>query len=121
MDTSDVMRQNFVHAQQFLGTWVVKDLGFAPQRFNSHARPLGRTSRRWQALFVALGVAVDSANAGRRALAIEFLTKLGGENSWRVLLGGMLADIAAEHHVWVQSGPRQTRTLRQLIKEPTLS
>ena len=50
MDTSDVMRQNFVHAQQFLGTCLVKDLGFAPRRFNRHCRPMGRTSRRWQAL-----------------------------------------------------------------------
>ena len=45
---------------------IVKNFGWAPQRFNSRARPLARESRRWNVIFNALGVESQGKDADRR-------------------------------------------------------
>ena len=35
---------------------------------------------------------------------MHFLASLGGQNSTRLLLGGLLADLSAEHYSWVATG-----------------
>ena len=84
-------------------SWV-RNFGWAPQRFNSRARPYARASRRWKSIFEAVAAEAESANQGRRELARMYLRELGGENSSRLVLGGLLADLSAEHYSWVASG-----------------
>ena len=84
----------------------VKNFGWAPQRFNSRARPLARESRRWNIIFEALGVESQGSDPKRRILARSFLEGLGGENSSRLLLGCLLADLCAEHYSWVATGDK---------------
>ena len=43
-------------------------------------------------------------NPDRRQLAAHFLDSLGGQHSIRLLLGGLLADLHAEHYSWVATG-----------------
>ena len=40
----------------------------------------------------------------RVALEAKLLQELGGANSSRLVLGGLLADLSAEHYSWVASG-----------------
>ena len=82
----------------------VKNFGWAPQRFNSRARPLAREARRWDIIFKALGEESQGSNQDRRILARGFLEELGGQNSVRLLLGGLLADLCAEHYSWTATG-----------------
>ena len=84
----------------------VKNFGWAPQRFNSRARPLARESRRWNVIFSALGEESQGSDQDRRILARSFLEGLGGENSSRLLLGALLADLCAEHYSWVATGDK---------------
>ena len=51
-------------------------------------------------------VAMEAAGEDRerRILARMYLKELGGENSSRLVLGGLLADVSAEHYSWVASG-----------------
>ena len=42
----------------------------------------------------------------RASIARFFLAELGGENSWRLLFGGMLTDMAVEHYQWVAGGDK---------------
>ena len=35
------------------------------------------------------------------------MTELGGANSSRLLLGGLLADLSAEHYTWVATGDKR--------------
>ena len=35
---------------------------------------------------------------------MSFLKELGGSNSRRLVLGGLLADLSAEHYIWVAKG-----------------
>ena len=44
------------------------------------------------------------SNQDRRILARGFLQELGGQNSSRLLLGGLLADLCAEHYSWTATG-----------------
>ena len=85
---------------------ILKNFGWAPQRFNSRARPLARESRRWDAIFNALGVESQGKDQDRRILARSLLEGLGGENSSRLLLGALLADLCAEHYSWVATGDK---------------
>ena len=75
-----------------------------PQRFNSRARPYAFESRRWKSIFDAVAAEAASADRERCVLAGRFLRELGGENSSRLVLGGLLADLSAEHYSWVASG-----------------
>ena len=36
------------------------------------------------------------------------MTELGGANSSRLLLGGLLADLSAEHYTWVATGDKRS-------------
>ncbi len=83
-------------------------VGWAPQRFNSRARPYARESRRWKITFDAVATEARGDNRDRRILARRYLTELGGANSSRLLLGGLLADLSAEHYTWVATGDKRS-------------
>ena len=85
----------------------VKNFGWAPQRFNSRARPYARESRRWKSIFDAVAMEAAGENQDRRILARMYLGELGGENSSRLVLGGLLALFSAEHCAWVASGDKR--------------
>ena len=78
--------------------------GWAPQRFQSRARPYARESRRWHTIWSAVAAEADGKDPKRRELAVHLLSSLSGPNSMRLLLGGMLADLSAEHYSWVATG-----------------
>ncbi len=83
-------------------------IGWAPQRFNSRARPYVRVSCRWEIIFDAVATEARGDNRDRRILARRYLTELGGANSSRLLLGGLLADLSAEHYTWVATGDKRS-------------
>ena len=49
----------------------------------------------------------NGPNKDRRILARMYLEELGGVNSSRLLLGGLLADLSAEHYTWVATGDKR--------------
>ena len=104
LSTSDVFRKKVGDAQAEQDVAFVRNFGWAPQRFQSRARPYARAARRWNAIWSAVAAEASSTNRERRDLAQRYLVELGGANSPRLLLGGMLADLAAEHYTWVSSG-----------------
>jgi hypothetical protein len=106
LSTSTVFRNTVGLQQHEHDIAFVKNFGWAPQRFNSRARPLARESQRWDMIFKALGEESRGSDPDRRILARGFLEDLGGENSSRLLLGGVLADLCAEHYSWVATGDK---------------
>ena len=106
LSTSTVFRQTLGLQQQEHSIAFVKNFGWAPQRFNSRARPLARESKRWDSIFKALGEESQGSDRDRRILARGFLEDLGGENSSRLLLGGVLADLCAGHYSWLATGDK---------------
>ena len=106
VSTSDVFRKKFTDAQVAASVAFVRNFGWAPQRFQSRARPYARETRRWNAIWSAVAAEADGKDAKRRALALHLLSSLSGPNSMRLLLGGMLADLSAEHYSWVATGDK---------------
>ena len=104
LSTSTVFRNTVGLQQQAHDIAFVENFGWAPQRYNSRARPLAREARRWDMIFKSLGEESMGSNQDRRILARGFLQDLGGENSSRLLLGGLLADLCAEHYSWTATG-----------------
>ena len=107
LSTSMVFRKTVGDSQLADEIAFVKNFGWAPQRFNSRARPYARTSRRWKTLFDAVAIEAAGNDRTRRILARMFLGELGGEHRLRLLLGGLLADLSAEHYTWVATGDKQ--------------
>ena len=106
LSTSDVFRKKFGDAQAAVDAAWVKNFGWAPQRFQSRARPYARECRRWKAIWSAVASEAASASPDRRALATMYLMELGGEFSSRLLLAGLLADLSVEHYNWVAGGDK---------------
>lgn len=104
VSTSDVFRKKIGDAQVAGSVAFVQNFGWAPQRFQSRARPYARESRRWHAIWSAVAAEADGKDATRRGKAVHLLSSLSGPNSMRLLLGGMLADLSAEHYSWVATG-----------------
>ncbi len=107
LSTSMVFRKTVGDAQLADDVAFVKNFGWAPQRFNSRARPYARESRRWKTIFDAVATEAAGDNKARRILSRMYLAELGGENSSRLVLGGLLADLSAEHYTWVATGDAQ--------------
>ena len=55
-------------------------------------------------MFNALAEEAGGPSRDRRVLARMFLGELDGEHSSRLVLGGLLADLSAEHYSWVATG-----------------
>ena len=55
-------------------------------------------------MFESLALEAAGPNQKRASNAKHLPRELGGENSWRILLGGMLTDIAVEHYAWASGG-----------------
>ena len=106
LSTSTVFRNTVGLQQLDHDIAFVNNFGWAPQRFNSRARPLARESQRWDIIFNALGQESMGHDRDRRLLAIGFMQDLGGENSSRLVLGGLLADLCAEHYSWLATGDK---------------
>ena len=99
-----VFRKTVGDAQIAEEVAFVENFCWAPHRYSSRSRPLARESRRWKVIFQSLAREAESPDPKRRVLASMFLGELGGENSSRVLLGGLLADLSVEHRKWVATG-----------------
>ena len=97
LSTSLVFRKTVGDAQVNDEIAFVRNFGWAPQRFNMRAKPYAREARRWNVIFAAVATKAAGGNKERRILAMIFMEELGGEHSSRLLLGGMLADLSAEH------------------------
>ena len=115
LSTSDVFKRTFGDAQCKEEIAFVQNFGWAPQRYQSRARPYARESRRWHSIFSSVAKEATSSDPKRKQIATGLLSELGGENSPRLLLGGMLADLTVEHYDWVASGnkanPEATTTM----------
>ena len=85
---------------------MLKNFGWAPQRFTSRKRPFGRISIRLRATLKAVGDEARGSDPTRTANARYLLKSLGGQRSYRLLLGGMLADLSHEHYIWVAGGDK---------------
>ena len=107
LSTSMIFRKTVGDAQLADEIAFVKNSGWAPQRFISRARPYARESRRWKIIFDSVEKEGAGTDAKRRILARMYLGELGGENSSRLLLGGLLADLAVEHYTWTASGDKK--------------
>ena len=118
LSTSMAFRKKMGDAQLADEVSFVKNFGWAPQRFNSRARPYARESRRWKSIFDAVAAEAASADRDRRALARMYLQELGGENSSRLVLGGLLADLSAEHYSWVASGDERNPDATRVQERP---
>ena len=81
---------------------VLKNFGFAPQRFDSKAKPLGRFCMRLRQQFGALADEAETGSAKRRLQAKRLIDGLA--NYKRLMLVGLLADLAQEHKKWVREG-----------------
>merc|ERR1712155_30546 len=77
LSTSSVFRNTVGLQQQAHDIAFVKNFGWAPQRFNSRARPLAREARRWDIIFRALGEESQGSNRDRRILARGCMQDLG--------------------------------------------
>ena len=104
VSTSDVFRKKIGDAQLKDEVAFVRNFGWAPQRFQSRARPYARESRRWHAIWSAVASEAKGKDPKRRELAVHLMDSFSGPNSMRLLLGGMLADLSAEHYSWVATG-----------------
>ena len=69
LSTSMVFQKKFGDAQLAEGIAFEKNFGWAPQRFNSRARPYARESRRWKVIFNAVEKEAAGDNRERRLLA----------------------------------------------------
>jgi len=58
-------------------------------------------------MFDAVAMEAAGEYRERRILARMYLKELGGENSSRLALGGLPADLSAEHYSWVASGDKR--------------
>ena len=100
VSTSDVFRGTFKQSQVEETVAVLKNFCWAPQRLASRSRPYGRISRRLWA--VLKSVAIEADGSTKRAQNARYLLReLGGQHSSRLLLGGMLAELSAEHFKWI--------------------
>ena len=121
LSTSTVFRNTVGLQQQGHDIAFVKNFGWAPQRFNSRARPLARESQRWDIIFKALAEESQGSNRDRRILAKGFLEDLGGENSSRLLLGGCWPICAQNITLGSLPETKATPTLQQLKLGPLRS
>ena len=70
LSTSMVFRKTVGDAQRVEDDIAfVQNFGWAPQRFNSRARPYARESRRWKVIFNAVEKEAAGDNRERRLLA----------------------------------------------------
>ena len=58
-------------------------------------------------MFDAVAIEAAGGNRERRMLATMYLKELGSDNSSRLALGGLLADLSSEHYSWAASGDAQ--------------
>ena len=68
-----IFRKTIGDAQLDDEVTFVKNFGWAPQRFNSRARPLARERRRWKSIFDAVALEAASADKNQRVLARMYL------------------------------------------------
>ena len=116
LSTSLVFRKTVGDAQVADEIAFVKNFGWAPQRFNSRAKPYARETRRWHTIFAAVATEAAGESKDRRALARMYLGELGGEHSSRLLLGGLLADVSAEHYAWVATGDKKNPDVTTVMR-----
>ena len=104
-------RTVFREKQQEDALSVLENLGWAPQRMSSRARPYGRTSLRLHALLAAL--AEEAEHGHEKDLALSNLQQIASYK--RLMLIGLLADLTHEHqrlvHETGTSDPDPTNTI----------
>lgn len=105
LSQSLVFQKRCTEAQRAAGMALCKSFGWAPQRYISRAHPMSLAQRRWDPIWDTLEEEA-LGKTDRAAIARYFIAELGGENSRRLLFGGMLTDIAVEHYKWVAGGDK---------------
>ena len=99
---------------------ILSHFGFAPQRFDSRKIPLGRIAIRVKQAFTVLAHEAENGEKERRAAAAHILHELSGKNTWRLVLGAMIADLCHEHSKFVHTGDLQDVHPLQLEKSESL-
>ena len=101
---SERFRAKFGERQQAAGVKALTHLGWRPARVDSKKKPLGRFAIRLQQCFEILAwEAEESKDVKRREGAANLLQELSGENTARLVLAGMIADLAHEHAIWTRA------------------
>lgn len=101
---SERFRAEFGERQREAGVKALTHLGWRPARVDSKKKPLGRFALRLQQCFEILAwEAEDSKDVNRRDAASNLLQELSGENTARLVLAGMIADLAHEHAIWTRA------------------
>ena len=103
LSTSGVASSYFKEHERMDCVQVLESLSFALQRFDSRKKPLSRISMRLQQAFGALASVAESRHK-HAPEAKRTLEALSGQNSSRLVLAAMLADVTWEHSYWVHSG-----------------
>lgn len=101
---SERFRARFGEVQRAAAVQVLQHLGWRPARIDSKKRPLGRFCMRLQHCFETLALEADeTSDKKRRDTATSLLQAFSGANTSRLVLAGMIADLAHEHAVWVRA------------------
>ena len=83
---------------------MLTHLGWRPARIDSKKKPLGRFCSRIAQCFEALALEADSTeDKKRRDNATVLLQAFSGSRTTRLVLAGMLADLAHEHAIWMRA------------------
>ncbi|CAE7734988.1 unnamed protein product [Symbiodinium sp. CCMP2592] len=101
--TSTRLQSFMKEAERDEGVQILSHFGFAPQRFDSRKVPLGRIAVRLRQVFEILAAEAEGGEKDRKAAAQLILQEMTGENTWRLVLGGMMADLCHEHSKLVHS------------------
>ena len=87
---------------------LLSHFGFAPQRFDSRKVPLGRFAWRLRQSLAVLAAEAESGEEKRRKAAENILEQISGDNTWRLVLAGMLADMTHEYSKFVHAADRSS-------------
>ena len=103
LTTSKRFREEFKQEEVADCVQVLHHFGWAPQRCDTKKKAKGRVILRLKQSFSITAKEAEGRDPKRKAWGKELLRQLGGPNSKRILLGGMLADLAHEHSKWARS------------------
>ena len=93
LSTSDRFSAIFQDEEQQDAVQVLQHFGWSMPRFSSRKKPTARTARRLQQLFACLAQESEEPKSRFKDDAIALIEGLSGDNSMRLVLGGMMADL----------------------------
>lgn len=120
LSTSARFRELFKEECQADCVTGLKHFGWAPQRFTSKSRPYSRLAIRLRQAFSTVAAESEGSDPQRREWAAHLLLQLGGQSSMRLVLAGLLADLAYEHYKWVQKSDLENPDISQVTNDKLL-